>query len=290
HPSWFPRTPSTPRCCRRLLSPLQRRTGPRAARRPRSAASSTPSLPALFLHASWIPTPRRGYGEVAASRCCDVAVVLLRWCCDVAVVLQRHLGCDDGSTAATFAATATQALWRCYEPRCWAASRLLRRLNYCDLCCNGGSGCSDDAASWCCDGAVVPAGAAAAAQCCKSAGVAMCAMVMVALGRQGRRPCCVDFHQRQRRPDRTVQERSKGVPLRGFEDEKFCYVALRRGKRPEEAWPLDGMKFDTLKERHAKRNPEDLIIDYGDHLSLITCLVLPYMNILKIMYTMFFFA
>uniref|UniRef100_A0A452YN54 Uncharacterized protein n=1 Tax=Aegilops tauschii subsp. strangulata TaxID=200361 RepID=A0A452YN54_AEGTS len=85
-------------------------------------------------------------------------------------------------------------------------------------------------------------------------------------------------------------QRSKGVPLRGFEDEKFCYVALRRGKRPEEAWPLDGMKFDTLKERHAKRNPEDLIIDYGDHLSLITCLVLPYMNILKIMYTMFFFA
>jgi len=54
------------------------------------------------------------------------------------------------------------------------------------------------------------------------------------------------------------------VPLRGFEDEKFCYVALRRGKRPEEAWPLDGMKFETLKERHAKRKPEDLIIDYDD--------------------------
>ncbi|KAG8048966.1 hypothetical protein GUJ93_ZPchr0009g247 [Zizania palustris] len=58
-------------------------------------------------------------------------------------------------------------------------------------------------------------------------------------------------------------ERSKGVPLRGFEDEKFCYVALRRGKRLEEVWPLDGMKFETLKERHAKRNPEDLIIDYS---------------------------
>lgn len=45
-----------------------------------------------------------------------------------------------------------------------------------------------------------------------------------------------------------------------------------------EAWPLDGMKFDTLKERHAKRNPEDLIIDYGDHLSTIACLILSYMN------------
>ncbi|CAD6204227.1 unnamed protein product [Miscanthus lutarioriparius] len=58
--------------------------------------------------------------------------------------------------------------------------------------------------------------------------------------------------------------RSKGVPLRGFEDEKFCYVALRRGKRPEEAWPLDGLNFEKLKERHAKRKPEDLIIDYDD--------------------------
>lgn len=29
------------------------------------------------------------------------------------------------------------------------------------------------------------------------------------------------------------------------------------------AWPLDGMTFETLKERHAKRKPEDLEIDYG---------------------------
>lgn len=32
-----------------------------------------------------------------------------------------------------------------------------------------------------------------------------------------------------------------------------------------EPWPLDGMKFETLKEQHAKRNPEDLEIDYGEH-------------------------
>ncbi|KQJ97493.1 probable S-adenosyl-L-methionine-dependent RNA methyltransferase RSM22, mitochondrial [Brachypodium distachyon] len=73
------------------------------------------------------------------------------------------------------------------------------------------------------------------------------------------------FVQRlERTSSQRIYKRSKGVPLRGFEDEKFCYVALRRGKRPEEAWPLDGMKFDTLKERHAKRNPEDLIIDYEE--------------------------
>ncbi|KAF5935288.1 hypothetical protein HYC85_026417 [Camellia sinensis] len=32
----------------------------------------------------------------------------------------------------------------------------------------------------------------------------------------------------------------------------------------KELWPLDGMKFETLKEQHAKRNPEDLEIDYED--------------------------
>ncbi|CAN6294555.1 unnamed protein product [Urochloa humidicola] len=73
------------------------------------------------------------------------------------------------------------------------------------------------------------------------------------------------FVQRlERTSSQRAYKRSKGMPLRGFEDEKFCYVALRRGKRPEEAWPLDGMKFETLKERHAKRKPEDLIIDYDD--------------------------
>ncbi|KAJ6833210.1 methyltransferase-like protein 17, mitochondrial [Iris pallida] len=74
------------------------------------------------------------------------------------------------------------------------------------------------------------------------------------------------FVQRlERTSSQRAYKRSKGKPLRGFEDEKFCYVALRRGKRPSsEAWPLDGMKFETLKEQHAKRNPDDLIIDYED--------------------------
>ncbi|THU74529.1 hypothetical protein C4D60_Mb04t34340 [Musa balbisiana] len=73
------------------------------------------------------------------------------------------------------------------------------------------------------------------------------------------------FVQRlERTSSQRAYKRSKGEPLRGFEDEKFCFVALRRGKRPQKAWPLDGMEFETLKERLAKRNPEDLIIDFED--------------------------
>jgi len=30
-----------------------------------------------------------------------------------------------------------------------------------------------------------------------------------------------------------------------------------------EPWPLDGLKFETLNELRAKRNPEDLEVDYG---------------------------
>ncbi|KAL0372925.1 UNVERIFIED_CONTAM: hypothetical protein Scaly_0974100 [Sesamum calycinum] len=69
------------------------------------------------------------------------------------------------------------------------------------------------------------------------------------------------FVQRlERTSSQRLYKRSKG-PLRGFEDEKFCYVAFRRGTRPREPWPLDGMKFETLKQMHAKRVPEDLGMD-----------------------------
>ncbi|KAI3453344.1 hypothetical protein Pfo_010007 [Paulownia fortunei] len=69
------------------------------------------------------------------------------------------------------------------------------------------------------------------------------------------------FVQRlERTSSQRLYKRSKG-PLRGFEDEKFCYVAFRRGTRPREPWPLDGMKFETLKQMHGKRIPEDLEID-----------------------------
>ncbi|KAL6986456.1 5-oxoprolinase (ATP-hydrolyzing) [Sarracenia purpurea var. burkii] len=73
------------------------------------------------------------------------------------------------------------------------------------------------------------------------------------------------FVQRlERTTSQRAYKRSKGDPLRGFEDEKFCFVAFRRGQRPRESWPLDGMKFETLKEQLARRNPEDLEIDEED--------------------------
>lgn len=75
------------------------------------------------------------------------------------------------------------------------------------------------------------------------------------------------FVQRlERTTSQRAYKRSRGKPLRGFEDEKFCYIAFRRGQRPQEPWPLDGMKFDTLKEQHAKRSLEDLEIDYEDQI------------------------
>ncbi|CAI9291068.1 unnamed protein product [Lactuca saligna] len=75
------------------------------------------------------------------------------------------------------------------------------------------------------------------------------------------------FVQRlQRTTSQLAYKQSNGVPLRGFEDEKFCYVVFRRGPRPSQSWPLDGMKFDTLKEQqHANKiNRESLEIDSDD--------------------------
>ncbi|XP_010430603.1 PREDICTED: methyltransferase-like protein 17, mitochondrial isoform X1 [Camelina sativa] len=77
------------------------------------------------------------------------------------------------------------------------------------------------------------------------------------------------FVQRlQRTSSQRSYKRTKGVPLRGFEDEKFSFVVFRRGQRPRELWPLDGMKLETLKERRANKKPEDLEIDYEDFIKL----------------------
>uniref|UniRef100_A0A7N0UG87 Methyltransferase-like protein 17, mitochondrial n=1 Tax=Kalanchoe fedtschenkoi TaxID=63787 RepID=A0A7N0UG87_KALFE len=74
------------------------------------------------------------------------------------------------------------------------------------------------------------------------------------------------FVQRlQRTTSQRAYKRSKGQPLRGFEDEKFSYVVFRRGSRPRTPWPLDGMELKTLKQKHANRNMEDMEIDYEEN-------------------------
>ncbi|XP_078447851.1 copper ion binding / methyltransferase isoform X2 [Wolffia australiana] len=55
---------------------------------------------------------------------------------------------------------------------------------------------------------------------------------------------------------RTFKRSKGGGALRGFEDEKFAYVAFRRGRRPRESWPLDGVDLAALDD--------DLIVDYDD--------------------------
>ncbi|XP_022159801.1 methyltransferase-like protein 17, mitochondrial isoform X1 [Momordica charantia] len=93
------------------------------------------------------------------------------------------------------------------------------------------------------------------------------------------------FVQRlERTSTQRAYKRSKGESLRGFEDEKFSFVAFRRGQRPREPWPLDGMKFETLKEQHAKRNPEDLEIDYEDLIKLNTQDIVPYQEVDPVTY------
>ncbi|KAM5571244.1 hypothetical protein ABKV19_011718 [Rosa sericea] len=86
------------------------------------------------------------------------------------------------------------------------------------------------------------------------------------------------FVQRlERTSTQRAYKRSKGgQPLRGFEDEKFSFIAVRRGQRPREPWPLDGVKFETLKEQHAKRTLEDLEIDYEDQVSSQQASLIPF--------------
>ncbi|KAI3866806.1 hypothetical protein MKW92_050391 [Papaver armeniacum] len=72
---------------------------------------------------------------------------------------------------------------------------------------------------------------------------------------------CHFVQRMQRTSSERLYKRSKGKPLRGFEDEKFCFVVLRRGQSVQ--WPLDDTKFGTLKELRAKI-PEELESDSDD--------------------------
>lgn len=60
-------------------------------------------------------------------------------------------------------------------------------------------------------------------------------------------------------PEELVEFRIRGLNQRHISVVERLFRRLCR-----EAWPLDGMKFDTLKEMHAKRLPENLEIDEGE--------------------------
>ncbi|KAI3859805.1 hypothetical protein MKX03_013680, partial [Papaver bracteatum] len=74
---------------------------------------------------------------------------------------------------------------------------------------------------------------------------------------------CHFVQRMQRTSSQRLYKRSNGKPLRGFEDEKFCFVVLRRGQRSSVQWPLDDTKFETLKELRAKI-PEESESDSDD--------------------------
>ncbi|KAK6935580.1 Ribosomal protein Rsm22-like, partial [Dillenia turbinata] len=70
---------------------------------------------------------------------------------------------------------------------------------------------------------------------------------------------CHFVQQLERTTSQRAYKRSKGEPLRVFEDEKFCFVALRRGQRP-----FTHLGLTMRQVQHAKRRPEDFEIDFED--------------------------
>lgn len=47
---------------------------------------------------------------------------------------------------------------------------------------------------------------------------------------------------------RVSKRQSKPTPLRAYEDEKFSFVVLRRGSRPDVPYPLEGLTVETSEE------------------------------------------
>ncbi|KAG6396900.1 hypothetical protein SASPL_143058 [Salvia splendens] len=98
------------------------------------------------------------------------------------------------------------------------------------------------------------------------------------------------FVQRlERTPSQLLYKRSKVLLGRGFEDALIKYLCFQLFNTPEfflffhrEAWPLDGMKFETLNEMQANKIPENLEIDVGECLKFATriTLLLKYADIM----------
>ncbi|XWS50132.1 hypothetical protein CRYUN_Cryun12cG0062400 [Craigia yunnanensis] len=58
---------------------------------------------------------------------------------------------------------------------------------------------------------------------------------------------------------------------------KRTTTSVQASSNIRESWPLDGMKFETLKEQRSKRNPEDVEFDYEDLVNIEeTADIIPY--------------
>ncbi|BBN01161.1 hypothetical protein MPTK1_2g05200 [Marchantia polymorpha subsp. ruderalis] len=78
------------------------------------------------------------------------------------------------------------------------------------------------------------------------------AFVIAPCSHEGRCPMeglstwCHFVQRLQRTSLQRITKRSSALPLRAYEDEKFSFIILRRGLRPSEPWPLDGLKDTDL--------------------------------------------
>jgi len=72
------------------------------------------------------------------------------------------------------------------------------------------------------------------------------------------------FSQRlERNSAQRITKRHGTLPLRAYEDEKFSFVVLRRGTRPQTPWPLDSVEILSSPEHEAEN---DIELEYTDEL------------------------
>ncbi|KAL3678042.1 hypothetical protein R1sor_020998 [Riccia sorocarpa] len=95
------------------------------------------------------------------------------------------------------------------------------------------------------------------------------AFVIAPCSHEGRCPMdglstwCHFVQRLQRTSLQRITKRNSALPLRAYEDEKFSFIVLRRGLRPSEPWPLDGLK-DAEQSIQTKEPVEYVDYDSSD--------------------------
>ncbi|KAL2641800.1 hypothetical protein R1flu_009387 [Riccia fluitans] len=98
------------------------------------------------------------------------------------------------------------------------------------------------------------------------------AFVVAPCSHEGRCPMdglstwCHFVQRLQRTSLQRITKRSSALPLRAYEDEKFSFIVLRRGLRPSEPWPLDGLKDAELSIQ--SKEPVEFLEYDGSELAL----------------------